>query len=134
MDEAVTNQQAAPQMSRESRAMLLNVLWHHQGYWSDVGRPLRAMLGIEQGAHLTDEQVGEAKWIDGLLAAGAQAQHPHPSTQPSAPRAEAVEALQAIEHALRMGFSPAEVLDENSPIRDGIRAAIAQGAEGERNE
>lgn len=38
------------------------------------------------------------------------------------------EALEAIEHALRMGFSPATVLDENSPIRDGIRAALASPA------
>ena len=36
------------------------------------------------------------------------------------------EALEAIEHALKMGFSPAEVLDENSPIRDGIRSALAE--------
>lgn len=35
------------------------------------------------------------------------------------------ETLQAIEAALRMGFSPAEVLDENSPIRDAIRAHVA---------
>lgn len=39
---------------------------------------------------------------------------------------ELLEALQSIEHALRMGFSAATVLDENSPIRDGIRAAIAK--------
>lgn len=33
--------------------------------------------------------------------------------------------LEAIEHALRMGFAAAEVLDENSPIRDGIRSELA---------
>lgn len=36
------------------------------------------------------------------------------------------EALQAIEQALQMGFSPSDVLDENSPIRDGIREALAE--------
>jgi hypothetical protein len=55
-------------MSRESRAMLLNVLWHHQGGSSPVGQPLRALLGIGQHDRLTDEQVSEAKWIDALLA------------------------------------------------------------------
>jgi hypothetical protein len=33
--------------------------------------------------------------------------------------------LQAIERALKAGESPAMILDENSPIRDGIRTAIA---------
>jgi hypothetical protein len=61
---------AAPEMSRESRAMLLNVLWHHQGGSSPVGQPLRKLLGIGQHDYLTDEQVSEAKWIDKALAAG----------------------------------------------------------------
>ena len=34
------------------------------------------------------------------------------------------EALEAIELALRMNIPAAEILDENSPIRDGIRAAL----------
>lgn len=62
----------AAEMSRESRAMLLNVLWHHQGYWSEVGQPLRKLLGIERGAQLTEEQVSEAKWVDTLLARGCR--------------------------------------------------------------
>jgi hypothetical protein len=33
--------------------------------------------------------------------------------------------LHRIEHALHMGYSPATVLDENSPIRDEIRKALA---------
>lgn len=37
-----------------------------------------------------------------------------------------LEALEAIEYALRMNFSPATILDEGSPIREGIRAAIAR--------
>lgn len=57
-----------PRMSRESRAMLLNVLWHHQGGSSPVGQPLRKLLGIGQHNHLTAEQLIEATWIDGLLA------------------------------------------------------------------
>jgi hypothetical protein len=62
-------------MSRHSRAMLLNVIWHHQSASSTVGQPLRAMLGIGQHDRLDDEQLAEAKWIDGLLArAGAQPQ------------------------------------------------------------
>lgn len=55
-------------MSRHSRAMLLNVIWHHQGGSSTVGQPLRAMLGIGQHDRLDDEQVSEAKRIEGLLA------------------------------------------------------------------
>jgi hypothetical protein len=58
----------AGEMSRESRAMLLNVLWHHQGGSSPVGQPLRKLLGIGQFDRLTSEQLSEAKWIDGLLA------------------------------------------------------------------
>ena len=61
------------EMSRESRAMLLNVLWHHQGGSSPVGQPLRKLLGIGQHDHLTGEQCAEAKWIDKLLADGVRA-------------------------------------------------------------
>lgn len=57
-------------MSRHTRAMLLNVIWHHQGGGSRVGQPLRAMLGIGQHDRLSDEQLAEAKWIEGLLVAG----------------------------------------------------------------
>ena len=55
-------------LSRDSRAMLLNVLWHHQGGSSRVGQPIRTALGIEQYARLSDEEIAEAKWIDGLLS------------------------------------------------------------------
>lgn len=61
-------------MSRHSRAMLLNVLWHHQGGSSQVGQPIRRLLGIKPHARLNDEELAEAKWIDGLLAAPAQAE------------------------------------------------------------
>lgn len=63
---------AAPEMSRVSRAMLLNVLWHHQGGSSDVGQPLRRMLGIGRFDHLSDEQLSESKWIDALLSKAAR--------------------------------------------------------------
>lgn len=63
---------ANPEMSRESRAMLLNVLWHHQGGSSAVGQPLRAMLGIGRFDPLSDEQLSEAKWIDALLSKAAR--------------------------------------------------------------
>jgi hypothetical protein len=70
-----------PEMSRESRAMLLNILWHHQGGSSPVGQPLRRLLGIEPHAHLTDEEVAEAKWIDKALADGVRAQAQQPAQQ-----------------------------------------------------
>jgi len=38
------------------------------------------------------------------------------------------EVLEAIELALRMNIPAAEILDENSPIRDGIRAALTAPA------
>ena len=55
-------------LSRHSRAMLLNVLWHHQGGSSRIGQPIRTALGIDQYARLSDEEIAEAKWIDGLLS------------------------------------------------------------------
>lgn len=70
--ELLIQKPTAPEMSRESRAMLLNVLWHHQGGSSPVGQPLRKLLGIGQHDHLTEEQYSEAKWIDGLLAKAAR--------------------------------------------------------------
>ncbi|WP_373379862.1 hypothetical protein [Cupriavidus nantongensis] len=62
---------ASIMMSRHSRAMLLNILWHHQGGSSPVGQPIRALLGIGQHDHLNNDQLAEAKWIDALLAAPA---------------------------------------------------------------
>lgn len=46
------------------RAALLWVLWHHQGGSSPVGQPIRKVLGIERAAHLTPEQLKEAKAFD----------------------------------------------------------------------
>jgi len=55
-------------MSRHSKAMLCNVLWHHQGGSSPVGQPIREILGLGQHDGMTDEQLSEAKWIDRLIA------------------------------------------------------------------
>lgn len=55
-------------LSYQSCALLLNVLWHHQGGSSTVGQPIRTMLGIGQYDHLTEEQLSEAKRIEGMLA------------------------------------------------------------------
>lgn len=66
-----TREREVMDLSRHSRAMLLNVLWHHQGGSSAVGQPIRALLGIGEHDQLTDEQVAEAKWIDALLASSA---------------------------------------------------------------
>lgn len=41
------------------------------------------------------------------------------------------EVLEAINGALNMGFAAAEVLDENSPIRDAMRAALTPNAQGQ---
>jgi hypothetical protein len=56
-------------MSRHSRAMLLNVLWHHQGGSSIVGQAMRSLLNMGQFDDMNEQQVAEAKWIDGLLSA-----------------------------------------------------------------
>jgi hypothetical protein len=83
------------EMSRESRALLLNVLWHHQGGSSPVGQPLRKLLGIGQHDHLTDEQISEAKrvgWMQvkaaasGVGLADSKTQAPSHADGPSAPK------------------------------------------------
>lgn len=42
-------------------AALLWVLYHHQGGSSNIGQPIRKLLGIGQFDRLTDEQITEAK-------------------------------------------------------------------------
>lgn len=44
-----------------ARGLLLLALYHHQGGSSTVGQPIRRFLGIGQHAHLTPEQVAQAK-------------------------------------------------------------------------
>ncbi|MBN3832906.1 hypothetical protein [Burkholderia sp. Ac-20344] len=51
-----------------TRALLLNVLWHHQGGKSTIGQPIREMLGIGPHDHLTGDQLTEAKRIEKLVA------------------------------------------------------------------
>lgn len=43
------------------RGLLLWTLYHHQGGSSAVGQPIRKALGIGEHAHLTAEQITEAK-------------------------------------------------------------------------
>lgn len=40
-----------------------------------------------------------------------------------------LEIIQTIELGLKRGYTPADLLDENSPVRDRIRAAIAAATE-----
>ncbi|HIC7209370.1 hypothetical protein [Burkholderia stabilis] len=51
-----------------TRALLLNVLWHHQGDSSEIGQPIRKILGIGEHDHLTGDQLTEAKRIERLVA------------------------------------------------------------------
>lgn len=70
---AAAPQQPIPplELSAQSRAMLLNVLWHHQGGSSPAGQPIRRMLGIGQHDHLTAEQVEAAKSVEHAIARAA---------------------------------------------------------------
>ena len=43
--------------------ILLLMLWHHQGGKSEIGQPIRALLGIGQFDDLTPEQIEIAKGI-----------------------------------------------------------------------
>lgn len=61
-------------------------------------------------------EANERQFADALLRAAAP---------------DLLQAAQAIEFAMRMpGVTAAEVLDENSPIRDGLRSAIARATGG----
>lgn len=46
---------------REKTDALLWVLWHHQGANSQVGQPIRALLGIPRHARLNPGQIAAAK-------------------------------------------------------------------------
>lgn len=52
-------------------AMALWVLWHHQGYNSEIGRPIRAYLGMGRGEYLTDAQLAKAKAFAAAMKVGA---------------------------------------------------------------
>lgn len=47
--------------AEDIRSALLWTLWHHQGGSSNVGQPIRRLLGIGQHDNLTPEQVADAK-------------------------------------------------------------------------
>lgn len=44
----------------DREALLLWALYHHQGGKSEVGRPIRQLLGIGQHDHLTNKQIERA--------------------------------------------------------------------------
>ena len=127
----------------QTRGLLLNLLWHHQGGGSVIGQTIRRMCGIGQHDRLTDEQVSEAKRIEGLIA-WAEAPDPAGDPRPAEQRDRAnalaarlsdradwntdpVEVIKAIELGLLRGYTPAEILDENSPVRDAIRMLASSG-------
>ena len=58
------------------RAALLYVLWHHQGGSSDVGQPIRLMLGLGQHERMSERQVAEARLVQSALAAQAKPSTP----------------------------------------------------------
>lgn len=49
------------ELPRQCQAALLWLLWHHQGGSSEIGQPIRKLLGISAHSYLTDEQVALAK-------------------------------------------------------------------------
>lgn len=58
--EAVTERDSLHAQLAERDALLLWALYHHQGGKSDVGQPIRRLLGIGQHDDLTDEQITAA--------------------------------------------------------------------------
>lgn len=60
---------------QNAEAALLWTLYHHQGGSSNIGQPIRKILGIGQHDRLTDEQISDAKkfyeqYADGEIAIG----------------------------------------------------------------
>lgn len=49
------------EMTETSTAALLWVLWHHQGASSNVGQPIRFVLGMGKYDRLTESQIAQAK-------------------------------------------------------------------------
>ena len=69
----------------DTRALLLWLLWHHQGARSDVGQPIRDLLGMERHEPMSDEQLRIARewgdqWLRGEKKTLAQ---PHPAPSPA---------------------------------------------------
>lgn len=62
-------------ISKDVQDALLFALWHHQGGSSPVGQPIRAMLGIGQHDHMTDEEVAAAKRVQSALISSARPAH-----------------------------------------------------------
>lgn len=53
----------AEPMAGHTRQALLMVLYCHQGSRSQIGQPIRKMLGKGQFERLTDQEVAQAEWI-----------------------------------------------------------------------
>lgn len=51
----------ADEYINEIEGLLLWALYHHQGGKSEIGQPIRKLLGIGQFDNLTDEQIARAK-------------------------------------------------------------------------
>jgi hypothetical protein len=69
----------------DARALLLWLLWHHQGARSDVGQPIRDLLGMGRYEPMSDEQLRIARewgdqWLRGEKKTLAQ---PHPAPSPA---------------------------------------------------
>lgn len=69
-------------MRQKIEAALLWTLYHHQGGSSHIGQPIRKLLGIDQHAHLTDEQIAEAKAFAADHLRDATKMIEEPSIQP----------------------------------------------------
>lgn len=57
---------------QNAEAALLWTLYHHQGASSEIGQPIRKLLGIGQHDRLTDEQITEAKAFFEAHSTGAK--------------------------------------------------------------
>jgi hypothetical protein len=57
--------EGGPDFTATARAALLWVLFHHQGFNSSVGVPIRYALGMGADEELSDAQIAEARrWAD----------------------------------------------------------------------
>ena len=59
---------AAARQNELNEAILMWLLWHHQGGSSPIGQPIRKLLGIGENDHLSAKQLAAAKSIEKELA------------------------------------------------------------------
>jgi len=67
LDEAAAGNEQAELELRKIRGLLLWSLYHHQGGSSTIGQPIRKILGIEEYAVMTHEQIEEAQIAGGVI-------------------------------------------------------------------